>query len=172
MNDIMSLFEGHSSKRGCEMTKHFSEIKGSGSRAAARILYMRLVQYSTNSKKEQKWILKPASLTKTIDIENWLKDETTVGMSSSDLLIYFKASTYKDVLNFFINIGLISIDKFNRMYLHYPFGGKMLSLQYAAVAIKSSYKKKSNLDTTGKDSVVSPAGKIPAEPHDSSYWED
>ena len=161
MKDIYALIDYYGTKKSCEMSQMILKIKGSGARAATLMLYKRLVLFATNSANDQRWIVKPLSIKKISDVEAWLQDTSKIGICSSDLLNFFKPSTYRDSLVFLVKEGLVTIDRFNRMHVKYPFDGKMLSLKYAEVAMKSSLKKpvandeKPSLDKQGESSVVS-----------------
>ena len=179
MKDIYALIDYYGTKKSCEMSQMILKIKGSGARAATLMLYKRLVLFASNTANEQRWIVKPLSIKKITDVEDWLKDTSKIGISSSDLLNFFKPSTFRDSLVFLVKEGFVTIDRFNRMHVKYPFDGKMLSLKYAEVAIKSSLKKpvtkedeKPSLDKQDESGVVSSPseGLIGSEPVGIDFW--
>lgn len=156
-----------------DFNKIFSNMKGQ--KAALRMMYMRLVAKATDSSNgKERWLLKPnGGFTRTCNIEKWMRSNEKYEMDSADLLEYFKASTYRTVFTIMVKEGLIHIDSFNRLTVRYPVNGKMLSLEYAIKAIKSSYKKEASLDTQDDNGVKSDAKTedIPSDQQtDNEFW--
>lgn len=161
LSDIIKLLELHMRHDSGLNDIFIKNLKGSGTRLAARVLYNRMLAHSVDSSGYQRWMLKPQKgcLTRPDNFKAFLEDDSKTGINSADLLLYASPATYTKAMRVLLNTGLIHVDKFNKMTLNYPVDGKMLSLVYAAKAIKSSYKKDSDeetsLDTNDENNVES-----------------
>lgn len=166
IKEVAHLLELHSGPKHSNLHELLkSEIKGAGTLMSARTLYFRLVNIALDSKDGQRWIIKPKSgLSRPESIREWMEED----IESSDLLDFCSASTIRNVMKSFISIGLIHIDRYNRMHIGFPINGKILSLNYAAVALKSSFKKQP-LDKQDKNEVSS---SPVVDEKDTPFWED
>jgi len=163
LKNSMALIELHSSKDGTldKMLK-FSP--------SAKILYIRLLSKSVDTGEGQRWMLKPKhGVSRAKSIEQWLSNDRGVtAMNSKDLLGYYRPSTYRDALSIMIESGLVIVDDFNRMFLKYPIGEKLLSLEYAVKSIKASYRKGNKEESEDKDTEVSDEATNAKE----VFWEE
>lgn len=124
--EIYFLLKNNQYQERVNLIKHFkNNITGTGTVLFANLFYFTLLEKSLDS--EDYWLEPPTVFTMLNSVKDWTK---TVGYES--LLEYASISTLRNVLVSFKKIGLIKIDKRNRLFLMYPINNNMLFIEEAA----------------------------------------